>query len=230
MIEEKTAENLPALKNKFKRSVVSIKQNNNPGDVGAIVFRRYVNSVAPRRIPTTLLTSSMIDIICASLSIGHSAEFCAAGAGISYSSLQRYLKIGSDDYQRFESLEASGVTVKESDYTLHFELYARFQNAIFDAQDGPLQVIREASENGDWRAAAYFLERRFPKHWGKKTEQKVENVNPAATTTVIMVPERVEKVADWQSFVKDDRAGTLKYVPQEAIDTQPEKKELPVLD
>ncbi len=230
MPTENKEETLLTPTKKFKRSVVSIKNKNNPGDVGAMVFSKYVNRVAPRRIPTTLLTSSMIDIICASLSIGHSAEFCAAGAGISYASLQKYIRLGSEDYQRFESLEAAGVTVKESDYTLHFELYARFQNAIFDAQDGPLQVIRDASDRGDWRAAAYFLERRFPKHWGKKTEQKVENVNPATTTTVILVPQRVENVEDWQGFVEDDRAGTLEYVPQEAIDSQPVKQELPELD
>ncbi len=30
--------------------------------------------------------------------------------------------------------------------------------------------------------------------------------------------------------MEDDRAGTLEYVPQEAIDSQPVKQELPELD
>jgi transposase len=43
------------------------------------------------------------------------------------------------------------------------------------AQHTNIQIIRTAAEDGNWQAAAWWLERSFPKLWGRRTEHTVIN-------------------------------------------------------
>ena len=37
-----------------------------------------------------------------------------------------------------------------------------------------LRQIKEAAQNGDWRAAAWMLERRYPEKWGRRRARRSE--------------------------------------------------------
>ena len=41
----------------------------------------------------------------------------------------------------------------------------KIQGALFTAERNAVEVIQNASIGGSWRAAAWFLERRFPSRW-----------------------------------------------------------------
>tara|TARA_R110002020_G_scaffold135675_2_gene302969 strand:- start:5 stop:553 length:549 start_codon:yes stop_codon:yes gene_type:complete len=51
------------------------------------------------------------------------------------------------------------------------------QRAESEALDHSLQVVRDAATAGDWKAAAWFLERKSPEDWGRNRRTK-----PAAPT------------------------------------------------
>ena len=37
-----------------------------------------------------------------------------------------------------------------------------------------MRQIKEAAQNGDWRAAAWMLERRYPEKWGRRRARRDE--------------------------------------------------------
>ena len=37
-----------------------------------------------------------------------------------------------------------------------------------------MRQIKEAAQNGDWRAAAWMLERRYPEKWGRRRARRSE--------------------------------------------------------
>ena len=42
------------------------------------------------------------------------------------------------------------------------------KRADLEAELACLRQIKEAAQNGDWRAAAWMLERRYPEKWGRR--------------------------------------------------------------
>lgn len=61
--------------------------------------------------------------------------------------------------------------------------FAEFSDAVKAAQGASaasaMARIREASENGQWQAAAWILERRFPQHFGRR--QQIEHAGSIDT-------------------------------------------------
>ena len=163
--------------------------------------KKYV----PKGGSLSKLNLEMTDLICDALSRGHYPQFAAANAGISYETLKNWLKKGKSDFERLSRLDERGVPLRDEDYSLFFDLYMKVQKALFNVQDSPLQNIIAASEE-DWRAAAHFLERRFPKEWGKKEGKTAIEVNANTTTqTVIVVPEKAKSVDEWNEMVEERR-------------------------
>ena len=49
------------------------------------------------------------------------------------------------------------------------DLAARIEQAEAVAIRDRLAVITKAADSGTWQAAAWFLERRYPEQWGRRT-------------------------------------------------------------
>lgn len=149
------------------------------------------------------LNYEVIENIYQALSTGHYPAFAAAKVGISPETLYEWIRKGRGDFQRLSKLEREGIPLREEDYSIYFDLYVKVQRALFEVQEGPLTRIQEASEE-DWRAAAHFLERRFPKEWGKKSEKtNVEITNTTTPQTVIVVPKKAESIEEWNKMVEE---------------------------
>jgi hypothetical protein len=203
----------PASKKRFKRSLQDVEARGEH-------YRRLAKRQLGRR---TKLTPEMIESICVSLSLGHHPEFACAGVGLGYSTFMGYLKKGKEDYDRLNILEAQGVELLEKDYSLHFDLFVKTQQALFEAQNTSLKTINSAVEFGDWKAAAHLLERRFPKQWARKsqreevTQSQVNNIQ-----TIVVVPKRAESLDEWGKLVNDEKAGKLVYQEQQSeVSTSP---------
>lgn len=198
-------------KPKFKRTIKDI-------EASFTAFDEYKRRVRKKGGQVSHISTRCIDTISQALALGHHPEFASAGAGIKYTTLKHWLKKGKDDFDRLEVLELKGIPLRDEDYSLFFELYVRVQQALFESQDAPLKSISLAAKDGDWRAAAHFLERRFPKQWGKKLESRVENVGqPTTMRTLIVVPKRVETMEEWEDAVVAEDKGILQYTPQQAL-------------
>lgn len=175
--------------------------------------RRVVKRNRIKSTSMTLLTEDVVDSIIESIEKGHYPKLAVANTGISFAAFLKYLTKGKQDHDRLAKLAESGVPLREEDFSLHFELYMGLQKALFTQQDVPLEIIRQAGNLGDWKASAHFLERRFPKQWGRKLDQRIENTgttNPNIQT-VIMVPKRAESIEEWEELTKKRQSGKLEY-------------------
>ncbi|MFO0658897.1 MAG: hypothetical protein U0165_03550 [Polyangiaceae bacterium] len=97
--------------------------------------------------------------ICAAIRDGHTFEDSARLAGISKTTFHRWMRRGKREGE-LSALRSFRVDVEK---------------ATLDARVTLVSIIWEASKR-DWRAAAWFLERRYPEEYGKQT--RVEHSGP----------------------------------------------------
>ena len=55
------------------------------------------------------------------------------------------------------------------------EFCRALKRADLEAELACLRQIKEAAQNGDWRAAAWMLERRYPEKWGRRCARRRES-------------------------------------------------------
>lgn len=138
-----------------------------------------------------------------SIARGHYPEAACAGAGIRYNTFKSWMISGRQDYGRITTLQEQGVKLYKKDMSMVCKLYIAVQRALYQSQDTPLRAITAAAEAGDWRAAAHFLERRFHQQWGRKSEQRIEQVGETQVQTVIVVPEKIHTADEWNDKVAE---------------------------
>jgi transposase len=107
---------------------------------------------------TPTLTEKLIDELCAAVRNGAYIETAAALSGISKDSFYRWLRQADDE-------DAPALT-KELSYAV--------KKALAEAEMRDLDTIGRAADGGQWQAAAWRLERKFPEKWGRKTHTHVE--------------------------------------------------------
>lgn len=112
------------------------------------------------------LTYGMIKRIATMIEMATPVQYAAMACGISKVTYYKWLKIGN--------ASRSGI-------------YYEFVNAIHRATaiaHSRSAIAIASAQQGDWRAAAFVLERRFPKEWGKHDKLEID------ATTKITVEER----------------------------------------
>ena len=111
-----------------------------------------------------LLTPEVEGTVIFAIEKGMSYKMAAMLAGISYDSLNRWVKRGENE--------------NAPDAFCH--LYKAVERAKAVGMLRHLSVIDEAGQKGDWRASSWLLERRHPEEFGKiAVEEKVKGTRPA---------------------------------------------------
>jgi len=109
-----------------------------------------------------LITKEIIEEICNYIAAGHSYAKSAKLAGIAESTFFRWRTMGQ--------LEGA-----EDIYTI---FYIETQDASDFSESEALQLIRSSAIlERNWRAAAWFLERRFPDKYSKRPNQPPQDDN-----------------------------------------------------
>lgn len=97
---------------------------------------------------------------------GATFELAALYAGISYSTFNNWMKRGRSESERLEKPRAKP---KEKEH-----VFLQFLEAVKTAEGaaafGWLKKIEDASKD-QWQAAAWKLERRYPKEYGKQIHE-----------------------------------------------------------
>ncbi len=96
-------------------------------------------------------SQARVEAILTSLQNGNTRRAAATAAGVSPRTLQRWLKRGRE--------QRRGKFV---------ELTRMVEMAECEAERAMVESIVEAAMKGDWRAAAWWLERRLPQEYGKQ--------------------------------------------------------------
>jgi len=102
------------------------------------------------------LNDRRIKRICDALAVGATYQTAAEYAGISRQTLAKWIKHGE---------------------RMHFGKQKQLVEAVYEAQGrakiAALATIARASKDGDWKAAAWFLERREPEGYGRSDRVKL---------------------------------------------------------
>lgn len=148
---------------------------------------------APRLGRPSILTEQIIADICNALRAGAYIETAAALAGISKETFYQWLKRGKayhaapepnmDDHLCGELSDAVGRAMAEAEMRdlLVIDRAANGEDAKYERRsDGTLildergrPVLLRESKDGNWSAAAWRLERKYPKKWAK-TEKTMD--------------------------------------------------------
>ncbi len=136
------------------------------------------------------LTPEIQEKIVQALSIGNYRKDAAEYAGIDAATLRRWMLRGARE--------------KDSAYA---DLRAAVLEAESRAKITAIGCITKAMRNGDWRAAAYWLERKFPHQFSDRSQlfliQKTfEQVEAAAEAAGIQLPDSVWETA-WTTLAAD---------------------------
>ena len=126
------------------------------------------------------ISPSVIEDVCNWLKLGYYQEDAAVMAGISPSTFYDWMKKGdekADDIEETKALtspDSSLPAIQDVEGTEVGEivnLYSEFSEAVkrarAEAEGAHIRNIRRAADNGSWQASAWWLERSFPKKWGK---------------------------------------------------------------
>ncbi len=106
----------------------------------------------------TKLTPEVIKRIASALKAGAYPENAAAWAGVKPSTLRSWLYAAAQPGCKSKILR---------------EFSAALDKALSEAELSDIGVITRAAQSGDWKAAAWRLERRFPKRWGRRDASTV---------------------------------------------------------
>ena len=106
----------------------------------------------------TKLNAQRAQQICDYVAQGHTREVAAQACGIVSTTLYRWMKRGE----------------RQPDGP-YGEFCRALKRADLEAELACLRQIKEAAQHGDWRAAAWMLERRYPEKWGRRRARRDES-------------------------------------------------------
>lgn len=107
------------------------------------------------RRPARMDSPQMVRLL-AAIEGGHFISYACLYAGLGRRTVHRWLERGEQD--------AEGELV-----TPYWHIWHAINTAKFIATHQMLAVITAASNRGSWRAAAWFMERSNPRHWGRNS-------------------------------------------------------------
>lgn len=142
-------------------------------------------------MPRSRITKTRVGIITMAILDGNYAEVAYRLADISESTYYRWLQQGEADAE-------SGTR------SLYRELWESLQKADAQAEADAVRDLRNGTyANGtrDWKAAATFLERRYPSRWIRRTETTVV----AEVAAQDEAPTPIEVLVDQLSELRAER-------------------------
>jgi transposase len=135
------------------------------------------------------LTPEVQKAIVEALRAGNYQESAAAYVGISHTTFHNWLNRGREEARRITDGEKANP--KEAAY---LEFLDAVEKARGEAEVRNVMHIQRAAQEGTWQAAAWFLERSFPRRWGRKDRHEHVGDNGEAIKVSVSTGELEEKV------------------------------------
>ena len=123
----------------------------------------------PRNGRPPKLTPDVLKTICSYIEKGAHFEIAAAAAGVDKFTFYAWLRKGADERARqtFDGPARLRKPLRKS-YALYLEFHQAMLKAAAVWETRDLAVIEEAAQGGDWKAAAWRLERAAARRWNKQ--------------------------------------------------------------
>jgi hypothetical protein len=114
------------------------------------------------------LTDPKVTLLLKALQGGNYIEVACSYAGLHYATLYRWLERGRAE--RASQEQGNEPDEHESQY---LELCEAVEKARADAVLRNVTIIQQAAGNGQWQAAAWWLERSMPQQYGRRVQAEV---------------------------------------------------------
>lgn len=132
------------------------------------------------------LTPERSEAITSALRLGLSYTLACQAAGITYNTFRNWLDQG-------EQLLNTSDDPDPSDY---IDFYLAVKLAEAECARSRLAIINAAADNGTWTAAAWVLERRFPKDFSQRTATELSGPDGTPLAIPIQVVEVIKDPRD----------------------------------
>ena len=119
-----------------------------------------------KRGPKPLFTQPQIrDRLLTALRTGAYLDAACGHAGIGLSTLMLWMQRGRDERERINA----GIPPNPNEAPF-VEIMEAVEKARYDAEVRNIGIIQNAAANGQWQAAAWWLERTMPRKYGRRME------------------------------------------------------------
>ena len=147
------------------------------------------------------ITQELIDQLCATISCGAHVEVACAAMSITRKTLTKWLKLGTEDLDKYLDMEDSGHDMSNIEISKHAELALKFRRAAADLE---IDLVNNIKKSESWQGSSFLLERMFPERWAKKSDKGLdaEGNKQKNIKYVIMAPEENVSIEDWTNQKK----------------------------
>jgi len=126
-----------------------------------------------------------------SLQQGNYIETSARYAGITPQVFYKWMKRGISERQLIQD----GVEANPEE-TIYVDFVEAVEKARAQAEMRHVGLIQKAAVDGTWQAAAWYLERSYPKRWGRSNRLEHVGADGGAIEISVSVDELQEKVSE----------------------------------
>jgi hypothetical protein len=140
----------------------------------------YCGAHGPKAGRPTRLTRALADAIVSALERGAYRSEAAAAAGLHRGTIASWVERGEADLEQEQRTEFADFAVAATRAEAQAELAA-------------LNEVRREGSFGDWRAAAWFLERRHPSRWRRR--DTIDHSGEVRRTVEVVAPSDEERAA-----------------------------------
>ncbi len=140
--------------------------NEERGNHGERIGRAYLQERKGKGGQPEIIDEEKIKKVVSLLLEGNFIETAFSFVGIAKDTYYRWLKNGARDRELYAKQLEMGIPEKDLDKSLYHIMSDSIEKAMATSEALDLRTIKLASEK-NWFAAAWRLERRYPKKWGR---------------------------------------------------------------
>lgn len=139
-----------------------------------------------------LLDKDLAETIAGYVRVGVYVEEACGAAGIARATFYVWLERGRAERERMKLMKAEAPKQSERIYVEFLDMMER---AYDEATLRKVAVITKSAENGDWRAASWWLERTRPAKYGLKAQVEHTGENGEPIKVQVEIGDLEEKVS-----------------------------------
>ena len=167
----------------------------------------------------TKLSPELQALVVEALNSGNYIETAAAYAGIHEATIYRWLERGRIERARLSDDDDAEPDPEETPYR---EFCEAVEKTRANAEVRSLALIQKAAMDGTWQASAWYLERSYPRKWGRFERQEITGANGAPLSVVVSVDELESKLNQVIAIREKDKPKAVETVEKKK--TAPKKK------
>ena len=173
----------------------------------------------------TKLTPELQALVIEALNYGNYIETSAAYAGIHEATIYRWLERGRIERARLSDDDDAEPDPEETPYR---EFCEAVEKTRANAEVRSLGLIQKAAMDGTWQASAWYLERSYPRKWGRFERQEITGANGAPLSVVVSVDELESKLNQVIAIREKDKPKAItsakKVAPKKKAVAKPKPK------